>query len=479
MMKRSMVGRRQASSGQRGPDMEKNNHPDANVSRGEDSSSILACGTVVGKWRIVGLLGKGGMAEVYEVEDVSLGSRYALKLFTYARSEVESAKARFFAEGRLLAKLDHPRLVRVYDIGEDPVSGRPFFVMDLVLDPEGHPRTLADADGSGVDEDQVAIWYEDLRSGLAYIHSKGILHRDLKLQNVLIGADGHAVLSDFGVAKIFNPGLRTDVGLTLEQTLIAVKGGQKAVMGSVGYMAPEVEMGVAASKESDWYALGVIIFRLLTGIWCDSRTDVVGDLETFNPVWRNVLTKLLHANPAGRECPDWSALEKAHREDVVYRLETELENLRSKRHDAVRGRRNAWFAAMFAALASAAAVFFSMGSEKASQEVLPDFDSAVRIPDNAPENESGKEGELPTRSQFEMARIDAWVLTHDIFADLKTGKITREKASDDMHRLAKMAADDDLSLFSSLDLYNQVGEGMPLAYLLNSAASNIVNGAGK
>ena len=456
-----------------------NNHSDSGTSHDGDTSPALAPGMVIGKWRIVGLLGRGGMAEVYEVEDVSLGSRYALKLFTYARSEVESAKARFFAEGRLLARLDHPRLVRVYDIGEDPGTGRPFFVMDLVLDPEGRPRTLADADGSGVDEDQVAIWYEDLRSGLAYIHSRGILHRDLKLQNVLIGADGHAVLSDFGVAKIFNPGLRTDVGLALEQTLIAVKGGQKAVMGSVGYMAPEVEMGVAASKESDWYALGVIIFRLLTGIWCDSRTDIVGDLETFNPVWRNVLTKLLHANPAGRECPDWNALEKAHREDVVYRLETELEILRSKRHEAVRGRRNAWFAAMFAAVASGAAVFFSMGSEKVSQEVLPDFDSAVRIPDNAPENESGEEGELPTRSQFEMARIDAWVLTHDIFADLKTGKITREKASDDLHRLAKMAADDDLSLFSSLDLYNQLGEGMPLAYLLNSAASNIVNGAGR
>ena len=75
--------------------------------------------TAIGGYRVVRLLGKGGMAEVYEVEDGSLGSRYALKLFTYARGEMESARARFFAEGRLLAKLDHPRLVRVYDIGED------------------------------------------------------------------------------------------------------------------------------------------------------------------------------------------------------------------------------------------------------------------------------------------------------------------------------------------------------------------------
>lgn len=444
------------------------------------AASVLRRGMIVGKWRIVCLLGKGGMAEVYEVEDVSLGVRYALKIFTYARGEVEAAKARFFAEGRLLAKLDHPRLVRVYDIGEDPGSGHPFFVMDLVLDPDGHPRTFADADGSGVDEEQVAIWYEDLRAGLAYIHSKGILHRDLKLQNVLIGPDGHAVLSDFGVAKIFNPSLRTDVGLTLEQTLMAVKGGQKAVMGSVGYMAPEVEMGVAASKESDWYALGVIIFRLLSGIWCDSRTDVVGDLETFNPIWRDILPKLLHANPAGRECPSWNSLEKARREDAAYRMETELECLRAKRHAAVRGRRNAWLAAIMASVASAALVFFALDGGKAISQGMPqDFDFAVRIPDNAPAEEYSSGGELPTRSQFVMARIDAWVLTHDIFADLKAGKITREKAADDLRRMARMAEQNDVSLFNAFGMYSQVGEGMPLAYLLNSAASNIVNDAGK
>ena len=151
---------------------------------------MLAVGATIGKWRVVGLLGRGGMAEVYEVEDVALGAHYALKLFTYARGETAAVKTRFFAEGRLLAKLDHPRLVRVYDIGEDAGTGRPYFVMDIVLSPEGRPKTLADADVGGVDEEQVAIWYDDLREGLSYIHEKGILHRDLKLQNVMIGLDG-------------------------------------------------------------------------------------------------------------------------------------------------------------------------------------------------------------------------------------------------------------------------------------------------
>lgn len=440
----------------------------------------LTVGRTLRKWRIVGFLGRGGMAEVYEVEDVGLGSRYALKLFTYERGEEASARARFFAEGRLLAQLDHPRLVRVYDVGEDAESGRPYFVMDLILGPQGSPHTLADADVAGADEDQVATWYEDLREGLSYIHSHGILHRDLKLQNVLVGPDGHAVLSDFGVAKIFDSSLREKLGLSVEQTLVAVKGGQKTVMGSVGYMAPEIELGVAASKESDWYALGVIVFKLLTGVWCDSRTDVVGDLETYNPVWRDILPKLLHANPAGRECPSWHELEKAHREDEAYQAEKDLEKLRMKRHDAVRGRRNAWVAATCAALVAAAlACVIQRMAIPPPAVPPPDFDSVVRIPANAPEKELENEGSLPSRNRFALAQIDAWVLTHGLFADLRDGKITRKKVIGELDRLLRVAKDDDPNKFDEEckrvigEGYQQMGESAVLASLLKSAISNL------
>ena len=108
------------------------------------AGGALKEGALLDGWKVVKLLAKGGMAEVYEVEDVQLGVRYALKLFTYERGEQEAVRWRFFAEGRLLAKLRHPRLVGVYAIGEDEASGRPYFVMDLVLAPEGRPRTLAE-----------------------------------------------------------------------------------------------------------------------------------------------------------------------------------------------------------------------------------------------------------------------------------------------------------------------------------------------
>lgn len=441
------------------------------------NAPALKAGRTLGKWRVAGLLGHGGMAEVYEVEDIGLGSRYALKLFTYERGREETARARFFAEGRLLAKLDHPRLVRVYDLGEDDETGRPYFVMDLVLGPEGRPHTLADADVAGADEDQVAVWYEDLREGLAYIHANGILHRDLKLQNVLVGPDGHAVLSDFGVAKIFDPELREKLGLSVEQTLIAVKDGQKAVMGSVGYMAPEIELGVAASKESDYYSLGVIVFKLLTGVWCDARTDVMGVLETYNPVWRDILPKLLHANPAGRECPHWNELEKARREEDAYQRDKALEELRAKRHAAVRGRRNGWVAAICAV---AIAAFLACFIQRKVIAPPPDFDSTVQIPPNAPEEENvSNANAMPSRGQFALARIDAWVLTHNLFADLKAGKVSREKVIDELCRMARMAKNNDLELYNHLTFYSQIGESEALAYLLFSASSNLTVNAEK
>ena len=234
------------------------------------------------------------MSEVYEAEHLRLGSRHAIKFFTYEK-DVDGVKGRFLAEGKLLARLAHPRIVRVTDAGTDPETQQPYFVMDFIADPKGNVHPLADVPAGGADEMQIAMWYDDLREGLAYIHSRGVIHRDLKLENVLIGPDGHAVLTDFGISKI---GEAEDGDTVIDpvQTVVRLRDGKNPLMGSLGYMAPELEMGVAASPQSDYYALGVIIFRLLTGIWCDARTDVVGDLETYDPVWRQILPKLLHSN---------------------------------------------------------------------------------------------------------------------------------------------------------------------------------------
>ena len=424
----------------------------------------------IGPWRVVRLVGRGGMADVYEVEDARLGARYALKLFTYARGQVAAARERFVSEGRLLAKLEHPRLVRVYDVGEDEATGCPYFVMQLVVAPDGVPRTLADLETP--DEEQVAAWYEDLREGLAYIHGKGILHRDLKLQNVLVGPDGHVVISDFGVAKIADPDLRADLGLSVEQTLIAVRGGQKTVMGSVGYMAPEVEMGVAASKESDWYALGVLVFRLLTGVWCDARTDVVGDLETFNPAWKEIVPRLLHANPAGRACPSWTEIVQRRREEEAYETEQLLEVTRGKLQRAKAAKKVLVpvCAALLVALAACAGLALRFRNVRPGGGDVT-FDRVVEVPEDAPENE----GISPSDEQYRLARVDAWVFLNDDFAELAKGEVGVLDMAARMIALAKQVQAGDVNdeEASGFSCYVRLGEDDPLALLLYRGAQRL------
>ena len=311
----------------------------------------------IGPYEVVRLLGKGGMSEVYEVENPRLGSRHALKLFTYEKDDPE-VKERFTVEGRLLARLNHPRIVKVTDFGTDEAGGKPYFVMDLVLNERGEMQLLSDVEPGTVDEEKVGQWYDDLREGLAYIHANGVIHRDLKLQNVLIGPDGHAVLTDFGISKIFDAkGDGVQIVDTV-RTLVKVREGRSLVMGSLGYMAPELEMGVAASPQSDWYALGVIVYRLLTGTWCDARTDVVGTLETYDPVWKRILPKLLHSNPNGRECLSYVDEKRADREKTEFELEERWLKEKNRGH---RNRHIARYAAVGALGIILALLFFWRG----------------------------------------------------------------------------------------------------------------------
>ena len=287
----------------------------------------------IGPYEVVRLLGKGGMSEVYEAENPRLGSRHALKLFTYEKDDPE-VRERFLVEGKLLARLNHPRIVKVTDFGTDEASGKPYFVMDLVLNERGEMQLLSDVEPGTADEETVGRWYDDLREGLAYIHANGVIHRDLKLQNVLIGPDGHAVLTDFGISKIFDAkGDGVSIVDTVK-TLVKVREGRSLVMGSLGYMAPELEMGVAASPQSDWYALGVIVYRLLTGTWCDARTDVVGTLETYDPVWRRIIPKLLHSNPNGRECLSFADEKRTDREKAEFEAEERWLKEKARGHRA-------------------------------------------------------------------------------------------------------------------------------------------------
>ena len=266
--------------------------------------------SVIGNYRVVRVLGHGGMGTVYEVEDADV-ARVALKLFTGGAKNREFLEKRFRAEAKLLATLDHPHLVKVRDVGLDEASGNPWFTMDLVLNADGVPETLEDARRRGdILNEQALRWFRDLVNELDYLHARGIVHRDVKLENVLIDSAGHAVLSDFGISRIFDDKLRN----RLDVTTTFIEGqttGTRPVMGTYFYLAPEVRAGRPVTPAADWYALGVLFFRFLTGMWYEpptASTEVGGKRATspfdlllaFDPFWQVNLPRLLSDDPKMR-----------------------------------------------------------------------------------------------------------------------------------------------------------------------------------
>ncbi len=257
----------------------------------------------VGPWRIVRPIGTGAVGAVYEVRHVRLASRMALKAFVFAGAESEFFRKRFMAEGRLLARLRHPRVVRVYDMGVE--DGFAWFVMDYVESPDGVPKNLGEVPQAGeLPEKQIAGWYEDVRTALAFVHASGVVHRDVKLQNILVNHDGHAMLSDFGISRIADPKLRKELDVSC--TMVTGDGDARRVLGTVAYLAPEIRGGGEPSAATDHYALGVAFFRLLTGMWYEPGPHAFDLLAPFDPRWRSLFAALLAEGPVLRSAPPFA-----------------------------------------------------------------------------------------------------------------------------------------------------------------------------
>jgi serine/threonine protein kinase len=200
-------------------------------------------GLLDGRYRLGVMLGSGGVAEVYRAFDERLHRDVAVKLF---RGDVADALHRHEDEMRTLARLDHPSLVTVLDAGEDDASHRPYLVMTLVEGP-----TLAEELRYGpLPSDRVAEIGIALADGLAYVHSQGLIHRDVKPANVLISADGRVHLADFGISRLVDASHVTNAG---------------EVVGTPAYFAPEQVAGEPVGPPADVYALGLVLLECLTG----------------------------------------------------------------------------------------------------------------------------------------------------------------------------------------------------------------------
>lgn len=208
------------------------------------------------------------MGAVYEVEHEQLGVRCALKAFTAQCEHADILKKKFLAEGKVLARLRNPHLIRVFDLAIDEATGVPFFVMDIVTCKDGTPHTLDDVELDDLEEDYIYDWFDDLCKALDYVHSQGIVHWDIKLGNVLLREDKHVMLSDFGVLRIFGEGLSREVNVT--RTIVSDgRTEDRLIMGTEGYMAPEVLRGHEATPAADVYsleALGIMGWFLATAV---------------------------------------------------------------------------------------------------------------------------------------------------------------------------------------------------------------------
>ena len=263
---------------------------------------MFSAGDRIGQFRVVREIGQGGMGCVYEVVADENATRLALKAFALDHGNREFLRRRFLAEAKILSRLNHPRLVHVHESGIDESSGTPYYVMDLVQSAVGKSETLEDVRKAGkVTEARALQWLADICEGLEYIHAQGVVHRDVKLENVLIDENGHAVLSDFGVSRIFDDRLRNELMVTT--TFIAGETtGTQPVMGTYWYLAPEIRTGGVATPESDWYSLGVLMYRLLTGMWYEPNTKAFDLLAPFSKDCRRIVRRLL-SDDAGTRRP--------------------------------------------------------------------------------------------------------------------------------------------------------------------------------
>ena len=352
----------------------------------------FAPGHKIGAYRIIRLLGEGGMGAVYEVEHEQLGVRYALKAFSTENKYADVLKKKFLAEGKMLARLRDPHLIRVFDLAIDDATGVPYFVMDIITYKDGTPHTLDDVELEDLEEDYIFVWFDDLCKALDYVHAQGVVHRDIKLGNVLLREDKHVMLSDFGVSRIFDAGLSREVDAT--KTFVSDgKSNTKLIMGTGGYMAPEVLAGHDATPAADVYSLGVMFFHLLTGLWYEPGTRALALLDGFKYRWRDMLTQMLSANPQERPLP----LSDLPRQ--LQPMESPEDSVSAQIRPTVSRMpfyRHWWFIAAAAAVVVAVAIAVAVVSRSETKEPpLPppaddDFSELFSASDIFPSKEGGK-----------------------------------------------------------------------------------------
>ncbi len=248
----------------------------------EQKQSMI--GRTLGHYRIVSLLGSGGMGEVYVANDPRLNRRVALKLLPAGFTADRERLRRFEQEARAASALNHPNILTVYEFGEH--DGSPYIVSELL---EGEELREQLIDGA-LSQRKAVDYAQQIAAGLAAAHAKGIVHRDLKPENIFINTDGRVKILDFGLAKL-RPQRSGPLGSDVATQKAMTEPG--TVMGTVGYMSPEQVRGQEADHRVDIFAFGVILCEMLSG-----RRPFPGEsaIEVMNAILKEEPAELSETN---------------------------------------------------------------------------------------------------------------------------------------------------------------------------------------
>ncbi len=270
----------------------------------------LAPGTRIGPYAILSQLGAGGMGEVYRAQDSRLARVVALKLIRRSLVQDEVALDRLLREATLASALNHPNIVTIYETGV--ADGDRYVAMELV---EG--QTLRVLAQGGIPIARAIAIVRQIAEALAVAHAAQIVHRDIKPENVMVRPDGYVKLLDFGLAR-----LQPDA-IAAGETTAATEAG--VILGTIGYMAPEQARGEKVQAEADIFALGVLLYELVTGRHPFTAASAIGTLHAL--MWETPEPPSL-LNPELPRQVDQLILEAIQKDprlrpgamDVMYRL---------------------------------------------------------------------------------------------------------------------------------------------------------------
>jgi serine/threonine-protein kinase len=258
------------------------------VADGQGSSAVRQ---TIGHYKIVSLLGVGGMGEVYLAQDTKLDRKVALKILPSELAANQDRMRRFILEAKAAASLNHPNIAHIYEIGES--EGTNFIAMEFV---DG--ETLREEIHS--ENSQLKILLKHLlqvAEGLAKAHASGIVHRDLKPENIMITRDGHAKILDFGLAKLLEtkPETAAEGGEAATVVMPVQHSTPGVVMGTVGYMSPEQAQAKPVDQRSDIFSFGCILYEAATG-----RKPFAGDsiIETLHKIIHEPAPAITDLNPS-------------------------------------------------------------------------------------------------------------------------------------------------------------------------------------